>query len=94
MNPMKARAHIIISGRVQGVFFRSEAKREADRRNLKGWIRNLPKGDVEAVLEGEEENVEALIEFCKHGPPHAKVTSVHVDWESPRDEFGEFEMRY
>ena len=91
---MKARAHVIVSGAVQGVFFRSRTKREADSRDVKGWVRNRDYGGVEAVFEGEEEAVKAMVEFCKHGPTGAKVTKVDVVWEDYAGEFGEFEIRY
>jgi acylphosphatase len=91
---MKARAHVLISGRVQGVFFRSETKHEAERHGVKGWIRNLPDSRVEAVFEGEEEGVKRLVEFCKRGPPDAEVTSADVVWERYLGEFKGFEMRY
>lgn len=91
---MKVRVHVLISGKVQGVFFRSETKYEAKRLNLKGWIRNLPNGKVEAVFEGEEENVKEIIKFCKRGPPGARVTSVDVVWENYTGEFRDFEIRH
>lgn len=91
---MKTRAHVIISGRVQGVFFRSETQHEARKYSVKGWVRNLPDGRVEAVFEGEEENVKKLIEFCKRGPPGARVTDVNVVWEDYTGEFKNFEIRY
>lgn len=62
---MKTQAHVFVSGRVQGVFFRSEMRREATRRGVRGWVRNLPDGRVEAIFEGEEQNVKALVEFCR-----------------------------
>lgn len=64
---MKARAHVFISGRVQGVFFRSQTRHEANKYSVNGWVRNLPDDRVEAVFEGEEEDVKRLIEFCKRG---------------------------
>jgi acylphosphatase len=91
---MKTRAHVYISGRVQGVFFRSETRREATRRGVRGWVQNLPDGRVEAVFEGDDENVKALVEFCRHGPPDAVVTGVEVIWEDFTDEFRGFETRY
>ena len=91
---MKTRAHVAISGRVQGVFFRSRTKREADRRDVKGWVRNRNDGGVEAVFEGEEEAVKAMVEFCKRGPVGAKVTKFDVVLEDYAGEFGEFEIRY
>lgn len=91
---MKVRAHVLISGRVQGVFFRSETRHEARRRGVKGWVRNLVNGRVEAVFEGEQEAVKELIEFCKHGPPGARVAKVDVKWEAYTGEFYDFEIRY
>ncbi len=89
---MKVRAHTFISGRVQGVFFRSETKREARRCKVTGWIRNLPDGRVEAIFEGERENVEKLVEFCNKGPPSAKVMRVEVAYEGYTGDFGDFEL--
>ncbi len=91
---MKVRAHVFVSGRGQGVFFRSETRHEARKRNVKGWVRNLPDGKVEAVFEGEEEKVKELIEFCKRGPPGARVTNVKVIWESYTGEFEDFKIKY
>jgi acylphosphatase len=91
---VKARAHVLVSGRVQGVFFRSQTKHNADRHNVNGWVRNLPDGRVEAVFEGEKEAVEALIEFCKHGPSGARVTNVDLMWEPYTGEFDKFRMKY
>jgi acylphosphatase len=78
---MKVRAHVLVQGRVQGVFFRARTQREAQRRRIAGWIRNLPDGGVEAVFEGEKANVGAMIDFCRVGPPRARVTGVNVTWE-------------
>jgi acylphosphatase len=91
---MKVRAHVFVSGRVQGVLFRHETKRRADNQGVKGWVRNLPDGRVEAVFEGEEEAVKALIEFCRRGPSGAKVTNVDLTWENYTGEFGGFATRY
>jgi len=68
--------HIIIKGRVQGVFYRASAKEMADKAGVKGWIRNTPEGDVEAVVTGTEEEVQQFIQWCKKGPSGAKVTDV------------------
>ena len=91
---MKARAHVYVSGRVQGVFFRSETQDEAVRQGLTGWVRNTPDGRVEAVFEGEKDKVDKLIEFCRRGPPSAGVTRVEITWESYTGEFREFRIRY
>jgi acylphosphatase len=90
---MKARAHVFISGRVQGVFFRSETKYEAKERGVNGWVRNLPDDRVEAVFEGEEEDVKRVIEFCKRGTPAARVGNADVMWENYSGEFRDFEIR-
>lgn len=91
---MKARAHVFVSGRVQAVFFRSTTQREANRRNVTGWVQNLADGRVEAVFEGEKDDVEKLIAFCNTGPSGAKVTNVEVHWENPKGEFSGFKIRY
>ena len=91
---MKVRAHVFISGRVQGIFFRSETRNEAKKHGVSGWVRNLPDGKVEAVFEGEEKSVKELVEFCRRGPPGARVTGVDIIWENYTGEFGNFEVRY
>ena len=78
-----ARAHVFVSGRVQGVFFRYSASREAAARDLAGWVRNLEDGRVEAVFEGERGAVESVVEWCGRGPPSARVERVEVVWEAP-----------
>jgi len=92
--PLKVRAHVYVSGRVQGVFFRSETQDEALRHGLAGWVRNLPDGRVEAVFEGKKERVERLIEFCRRGPPGARIAKVEVVWENYKGEFHGFKIRY
>lgn len=91
---MNVRAHVFVSGEVQGVLFRSNTRHEANRRNVTGWVRNLPDGRVEAVFEGEKEDVNGLIEFCRRGPPGALVTKVEVQWENYTGEFQGFNVRY
>jgi len=91
---LKVRAHVLISGRVQGVLFRSETQDEARRQNVTGWVRNLPDGRVEAVFEGEKDKVDALIEFCRRGPPGAKVAKMEVTWGDYIGEFKNFSIRY
>ena len=72
----------MISGRVQGVFFRASCAEEARRRDLSGWVRNVPGGRVEAAFEGLDADVDALVAWCQIGPPHARVESV-VSTEEP-----------
>ncbi len=84
---VKARAHVFVSGRVQGVFFRQKTKQQAQSLGVKGWVRNLPDGRVEAVFEGEEDAVKALVEYCHHGPSYSRVENVEVNYESYSGEF-------
>lgn len=91
---MKKRVHLLISGKVQGVFFRANTRDRARRLGLSGWVRNLPDGRVEAVAEGEEERLKELVDWCHHGPPGAIVRAVEARWEAFRGEFSDFEVRY
>ncbi len=84
----RVRAHVWISGRVQGVYFRAYAEDEAAFRTVAGWIRNAPDGQVEAVFEGSRASVEAMIQWCHRGSPASRVTGVQVTWERPRGETG------
>lgn len=86
----QARAHLLISGRVQGVCFRMYTEEEARKRGLTGWVRNLPTGQVEALFEGEKEIIEAMIAWCHQGPPAARVTKVETSWEKFRGDFPDF----
>lgn len=90
---MKARAHIVITGRVQGVFFRSAIRNQVHLRHLTGWTRNLGNGQVEAVIEGEKDMINEVIDFCKEGPPNASVGDVSVEWEEASSDFDGFEIR-
>ena len=90
----KARAHVYISGRVQGVNFRYYTRQRAQSLGLTGWVRNLRDGRVEAVFEGERERVERMLEWCAHGPPAAHVEGVETHWEAPSGEFSGFRIRW
>jgi len=72
------RVHATIAGRVQGVFFRASCAEAARRRDLSGWVRNLPDGRVEAVFQGPDADVDALVDWCRIGPPRATVESVET----------------
>ena len=91
---MKARAHIYVSGRVQGVFFRARTMERAVRLGVTGWVRNLPDKRVEAVFEGEEESVKAIVEFCKRGSRGAVVAGLDLRWEPVTGEFADFRIRH
>ncbi len=83
-----------VSGKVQGVFFRQNTKRQAQSHGVMGWVKNLEDGRVEAVFEGEEAAVKAVVEFCKNGPKGASVSDISVDWEPCREEFQNFSIAY
>lgn len=88
------RAHVLISGRVQGVFFRAWVKQRAEGLGLVGWVRNTPEGKVEAVFDGNKEKIEEMIKLCHQGPLLAKVEKVEVRWDQATGEFEEFSMIY
>lgn len=85
-----SRAHVIIKGRVQGVFFRAEARRKAEELGLTGWVRNNPDGTVEAVAEGDVDMVEKFVKWCHEGPPRARVEAVEVSRSGGTGEFTRF----
>jgi acylphosphatase len=85
-----ARVHLKVNGRVQGVYFRASTVEEARRLCLTGWVMNCPDGSVEVVAEGEREQLEKLIDWCRSGPPGARVREVHAEWEAPKEEFQTF----
>jgi acylphosphatase len=89
---VQARARILISGLVQGVFFRREITDLARRLGLSGWVRNLPDGRVEATAEGEKSKLDELIRFCQVGPAGARVNKVDVEWSDNRGEFNRFKI--
>ena len=86
------RAELLITGRVQGVFYRASAQQEAQRLGVYGEIRNLPGGDVEAIVEGEEAAIDEFIAWCRRGPPAAQVDHVRVRSGPARGEFRTFRV--
>jgi acylphosphatase len=86
-----ATIHLLIKGKVQGVFYRASAKKIADKLNLTGWIKNTKEGDVEAVITGKENQLEEFIEWCKKGPENAEVVDVVVE-RKPTTSFDTFEI--
>ena len=90
----KVRASVVISGRVQGVFFRLETKHAADRYGVFGWVKNQRDGTVAALFEGTRENVDLILEWCKQGPPFANVQHTDVKWEDYKGEFDGFKITY
>jgi acylphosphatase len=88
----RTRAHVYVSGKVQGVMFRASTRDEARKRGVDGWVKNLPDGRVEAVFEGEQKAVEEMVAFCHEGSPVARVDDVEVSYDHPADEDG-FQIR-
>jgi acylphosphatase len=92
---MKKCVHIIISGKVQGVFYRTKTKERAEELNLTGWVKNTSNGRVEVLAQGDEKGLKELVEWCYNGPRGARVERVEVDWEGrglERFEFDKFEI--
>jgi len=89
----KARVHLYISGLVQGVFFRAYTRSIALKLGVKGWVRNLRDGRVEAIFEGEKDKVEKLVQWCRRGPEGAVVKTIEVSEELYQGNFRSFEMR-
>jgi acylphosphatase len=91
---MKSRAHVFVSGKVQGVFYRAFTQEKAIEHGVKGWVRNLTDGRVEAILEGEKDDVDRLIIDLKKGPLYARVDNFDIKSENCRDEFKDFYVRH
>ena len=90
----KIAVRLIVSGKVQGVFFRAETQRAARGCGVTGWVRNLPDGTVEAWAEGERGQVEALVQWCRQGPPRSRVEGVEVQPGDFSGRFDSFEVTY
>jgi len=90
---MKA-LHLMIRGRVQGVWFRASTQETARQLKIKGWVRNTPEGNVEAHIQGEESSVEKMLSWCSQGPPGAGVEGIDVSEASPNEEYKAFNIRY
>lgn len=94
MSTKLERVHLLISGTVQGVFYRQSTLEEAVRLGLAGWVRNLDDGRVEAVAEGPREALDALVAWCRRGPPAARVSDVATTFgEATGEHDGRFRVR-
>ncbi len=91
---MKKKIHMVVSGRVQGVYYRYSTLRKASELGLTGWVRNLRDGRVEVLAEGDETLLAILAEWCRSGPPGALVTDLHTEWEDHTGEYATFEIIY
>jgi acylphosphatase len=87
------RVHLIISGYVQGVFFRASSAQAARKLHLCGWVRNLPDGRVELLAEGEDSMLDRMIEWCRRGPPGARVDDISIEWSGELSGWTEFQIR-
>ncbi len=90
----KQRVHLFVTGKVQGVFFRQAMKVTAKKNHATGWVRNLKDGRVEAIVEGEDLDVSAVVEWCHAGPANARVEDVEIRNEKFKGEFAKFEVLY
>lgn len=88
------RIHLIISGMVQGVWFRHNTNRQGNMLGLTGFVRNLPNGTVEVVAEGDEDKLKQLIAFCRKGPEGSNVKDVKIEYEEPTNEFKTFSIKF
>jgi len=91
---MKVHAHVVVSGLVQGVWFRASTQRKAEELGLKGWVRNTEDGRVEAVFEGDRSRVDDMITWCRRGPPGAQVQDVAVNYADYSGAFSSFAVRH
>jgi acylphosphatase len=88
------RVRVRIEGWVQGVFFRASTRDKARELGVNGWVRNLRDGSVECLIEGEQAAVEALVQWCRRGPPGARVEDMTTHWEEYRGDVQGFSIRY
>lgn len=93
-NRNRVRVRVIISGRVQGVFFRDSTRQKAQSLNLSGYVRNRRDGKVEAEFEGPAAAVRQIISWCHDGPPTARVDAVDVEWIEPQNDFSGFSITF
>ena len=84
--------HLYVSGKVQGVYFRQSMKETAEKNNVMGWVKNLPDKRVEAVLQGEDSSVDAVVEWSRFGPAGATVEDLNVSNENSNEKFSDFEI--
>ncbi|SFH38935.1 acylphosphatase [Desulfotomaculum arcticum] len=86
--------HVYISGRVQGVYYREYTRRQAERLGIKGWVKNLSDGRVEAIFAGDAAAVDKMLEWCNHGSPNANVTGIEVAEGPVEEQFSDFKIKF
>ena len=94
ISKLNVRVHLLIEGKVQGVFFRNHTKEKAIQEGVYGWVKNLPDGRVEAIFEGDHLSVQRIIEFCRTGPIGSRVKKVEVTNEMYLGEYDDFSVGY
>lgn len=93
MSEAIAQIHVWIEGQVQGVGYRASTRQQANQHNIKGWVRNLPTGEVEAVFVGSQEALDSMLQWCRSGPPAAQVTNIRVQSEPP-ETYPDFQITF
>ena len=91
---VKQRIHIFLTGKVQGVFFRQATKVVAIKNNVTGWVKNLENGEVEILLEGDDKNVNSVIDWCRNGPANSRVDEVKIEPQEFSGQYSNFEVSY
>ena len=91
---MNARVNVIVSGKVQGVWFRASTKQKADELGITGWVKNTSDGNVEALFEGLDKNVGEIVDWCKTGPPLAEVKNIRIIRLDPKKDFNDFSIKH
>jgi acylphosphatase len=91
---MQINRHVLISGRVQGVFFRASTKQKAEQLGVKGWVRNTSDGRVEAVFQGNEDSVKEMIKWCHNGPSLSRVDNIDIEEKQISNKLYDFSIRY
>ena len=91
---MKSTVHVVISGRVQGVWFRANTKQKAEQLGVTGWVKNTADGKVEALFEGDKKHIQEMIDWCHQGPPSAQIDHVEITEQSASNGFDGFSIKY
>jgi len=91
---MKSTVHVVISGRVQGVWFRANTKQKAEQLGVTGWVKNTADGKVEAIFEGDKKHIQEMIDWCHQGPPSAQIEQVEITEQSLSNGFDGFSIKY
>ena len=91
---VKQCVHILVTGKVQGVFFRQATKVIAIKNNVTGWVKNLENTKVEILLEGDDQNVNSVVDWCLNGPANSRVDEIKIDQQEFSGQYSNFEVRY